>query len=154
MTTSNFEQLERELLDAISAANDLVALDDVRVSALGKKGRISELMKGLGDMPPEERKAFGQAVNGLKERVGTALAERKDVLQEAELSARLSNRPCSAFCFGPHRRSRAHPLRISWSSMLALSSDTRNSPPSGIASRELTARLMSVISSSSGSTLA
>jgi phenylalanyl-tRNA synthetase alpha chain len=113
MTTSNFEQLEKELLGAVDAAGDLVALEDVRIAALGKKGRISELMKGLGQMVPEERKAFGQAVNGLKERVSDALNARKDALQAAELSARLSNeqeditltvRP------GPIAEGRIHPV--------------------------------------------
>ena len=77
--TNNFEQLERELQDAVAAASDLVSLEDVRVTALGKKGRISELTKGLGALPPEQRKAFGQAVNGLKERVGAALNDRSSV---------------------------------------------------------------------------
>jgi len=90
VTSSKFEQLERELLDAVAAAGDLVSLDDVRVAALGKKGRVSELMKGLGALPPEERKDFGQAVNGLKERVSEALTRRKGALREAELAARLS----------------------------------------------------------------
>ncbi|MDA7949315.1 MAG: phenylalanine--tRNA ligase subunit alpha [Hyphomicrobiaceae bacterium] len=91
MTTTNFEQLEKELLEAIAAADDLVTLEDVRVIALGKKGRVSELMKGLGALEPEERKAFGQAVNGLKERVSAALSARKDTLHEAELSKRLAS---------------------------------------------------------------
>ena len=42
---------------------DLGALEEVRVAALGKKGRVSELMQTLGRVPPEERKSFGQAVN-------------------------------------------------------------------------------------------
>ncbi len=91
MTTSNFDQLENELLQAIASADGLVALEDVRVTALGKKGRISELMRGLSALAPEERKAFGQAVNGLKERVGNALSARRESLHEAELSQRLTN---------------------------------------------------------------
>jgi len=91
MTSNNFEQLERELLDAIAAAGDLVSLEDVRVAALGKKGRISELMKGLGAMAPEERKAFGQGVNGLKQRITEALSLARETLQEAELTARMGS---------------------------------------------------------------
>ena len=81
--SNNFEQLERELRDAVAAASDLVLLEDVRVTALGKKGRISELMKGLGALPPEQRKDFGQAVNGLKERISEALVARKEALHAA-----------------------------------------------------------------------
>jgi len=98
MTSSNFEQLERDLLDAIAAARDPGSLEDVRVAALGKKGRISELMKGLGALAPEQRKAFGQAVNGLKTRVGEALSERKEALREAELSARLGSEQATLHC--------------------------------------------------------
>jgi phenylalanyl-tRNA synthetase alpha chain len=73
MNPSELEKLQGELLGAVAAANDLAALEDVRVSALGKKGQISELMKGLGAMAPEDRKAFGQAVNGVKQAVSDAL---------------------------------------------------------------------------------
>ncbi len=113
MTTTNFEQLEEELLEAVAAAGDLVTLEDVRVTALGKKGRISELMKGLGGLEPEERKAVGQAVNGLKERVSDALSARKDMLHEAELSQRLANEQADITLpprAGPLAEGRIHPV--------------------------------------------
>ena len=69
---------------------DLDALEEVRVAALGKKGRVSELMQTLGRMAPEERKSFGQAVNQLKERVGEALDAKRETLGRAALSARLA----------------------------------------------------------------
>ena len=74
--------LEKKLLTEISAAADLKALEDLRISTLGKKGRVPELMAQLGKLPPEEKKTFGQAVNGLRDRVTMALEARK-----AELSA-------------------------------------------------------------------
>lgn len=113
MTTSNFEQLERELLDAVEAAGDLVALEDVRIAALGKKGRVSELMKGLGQMAPEERKDFGQAVNGLKARVSEALNARKVLLQSAEMSERLAREQADITLptrAGPLGEGRIHPV--------------------------------------------
>ena len=84
------QKLESDLLAAIEAAGDLRALDDVRVAAFGKKGHISGLMRGLGAMAPEERKGFGQAVNGVKQRVSEALDVRRETLQRAELDARLA----------------------------------------------------------------
>ena len=113
MTTTNFEQLEKELLEAVAAAGDLVTLEDVRVTALGKKGRISELMKGLGGLEPDERKAVGQAVNGLKTRVSDALSARKDMLHEAELSQRLANEQADITLpprGGPLSEGRIHPV--------------------------------------------
>lgn len=82
--------LEAGLLSEIAAASDLASLEAVRVSALGKKGRVSELMATLGSLPPEERKSFGQTVNALKTRVSEALDARKAGLEGEALAARLA----------------------------------------------------------------
>src|SRR5258706_1071931 len=84
-------QLERDLLSAVQAADNERALDDVRVAALGKKGSISELLKTLGAMSPEERKAKGPLLNGLRDKVGEAIAARKVKLADASLDARLQS---------------------------------------------------------------
>jgi phenylalanyl-tRNA synthetase alpha chain len=83
--------LERDVLREIAAAADLAGLDAVRVSAIGKKGRVSELMTQLGKLPPEERKSFGATVNALKSKVSDALDARKATLETAALSARLAS---------------------------------------------------------------
>lgn len=83
------EKLEQELIAAVSAAPDLSVLENLRVNALGKKGRITELMKGLGGMSPEERKSMGPRLNGLKSVVATAIATRKTGLETAALDSRL-----------------------------------------------------------------
>jgi phenylalanyl-tRNA synthetase alpha chain len=82
--------LEHELLRATAAAADENALEKVRVAALGKSGSISALLKNLGSLPPEERRARGALINGLKERVTAAIAARKAQLSDAALDARLS----------------------------------------------------------------
>jgi phenylalanyl-tRNA synthetase alpha chain len=82
--------LEREILASITSATDERALEAVRVSALGKKGAISELLKTLGSMSAEERKLQGPLINGLKERVTEALAARRLTLKDAALDARLN----------------------------------------------------------------
>jgi phenylalanyl-tRNA synthetase alpha chain len=87
---SNLEQLEHEIAGAIAAAADEAALETVRVSALGKKGSVSELLKTLGSMTPQERKEKGPAINGLKDRVNAALAARRAALKDAALTARLN----------------------------------------------------------------
>jgi phenylalanyl-tRNA synthetase alpha chain len=90
MTAIDLSKLESELLAEVAAASDLAQLDQVRVSAVGKKGRVSDLMSKLGSLPAEERKAFGQSVNTLKSKVTEALDQRKAVLDSAELEARLA----------------------------------------------------------------
>ncbi len=86
---SDHEQLARDLHEEIKAAGDESALEAVRVSALGKKGRISQLMKSLGSMDPEQRKIMGPALNGLKNDIQAAISERQKALYAAALDARL-----------------------------------------------------------------
>ncbi|HJZ32966.1 MAG TPA: phenylalanine--tRNA ligase subunit alpha [Hyphomicrobiaceae bacterium] len=83
--------LEAALIAEIGAASDLRALEDVRIAALGRKGRVGELMGRLGALTPEERKGFGQAINGLKQRVSEALEARKQELDRVLLRARLAS---------------------------------------------------------------
>jgi phenylalanyl-tRNA synthetase alpha chain len=83
--------LERDVLAEIAAAADPAGLEAVRVAAIGKKGRISELMAQLGKLPPEERKSFGATVNALKTKVSDALDTRKAALESAALAARLAS---------------------------------------------------------------
>ncbi len=86
---SDHEQLSRDLHEEIKAAGDEAALEAVRVSALGKKGRISQLMKSLGSMDPEQRKIMGPALNGLKNDIQAAIAERQKALYAVALDVRL-----------------------------------------------------------------
>jgi len=86
----DLKKLEDELLAAIAAAKNDAVLETVRVGALGKKGSISELLKTLGTMTPEERKRQGPRINGLRDRVSEAIAERRDALKRAAIAERLS----------------------------------------------------------------
>jgi phenylalanyl-tRNA synthetase alpha chain len=81
--------LQSDLLAQILAAGDEAALEAIRVAALGKKGSISELLKTLGAMSPDERKIQGPLLNGLRDSVTNAIAARKAELADAALEARL-----------------------------------------------------------------
>lgn len=82
--------LESQILSSIAAASDEAALESVRVAALGKKGSISELLKTLGSLSPDERKVQGPLFNGLRDRVSEAIAARKAALGDEALNARLA----------------------------------------------------------------
>jgi phenylalanyl-tRNA synthetase alpha chain len=82
--------LENEIMRIVGAADDEAALEAARVAALGKKGSISALLATLGKMPPEERKEKGPLINGLKDRVTTAVAARREALKHAALERRLN----------------------------------------------------------------
>ena len=88
--SSELTGLRDELIGAIDAVGDETGLEALRVSALGKKGAISERMKGLGKLDPEARKEMGQALNALKDEVGAAIAARQQTFKEAALEARLA----------------------------------------------------------------
>jgi len=88
---TDVESLEKEIRAAVEKADSEDALEAVRVSVLGKKGSVSELLKTLGAMSPEERQTAGPAFNGLKQRVGEAIAARRDTLKREELTLRISN---------------------------------------------------------------
>jgi len=88
---SDIHTLQKEILGAIAAAPDEAALEAIRVAALGKKGTISELLKTLGAMKPDERMVNGPLFNGLRDQVANAIAARKATLADALLKARLGN---------------------------------------------------------------
>ena len=86
----NLSAILQEALAAVAAANDIPALEEVRVTFMGKKGSITELLKSLGAMDPEARKLAGQHINELKQQVQDALNEKRDALQQAQLLAKLA----------------------------------------------------------------
>ena len=111
--TSDLGILESDLLKAIDAAADLMALEEVRIAALGKKGSVSQQMQRLGKLAPEERKAFGQSVNVVKTRVSEALEARKATLEEAALEERLATETADITLpvrLGPLAEGRVHPV--------------------------------------------
>jgi phenylalanyl-tRNA synthetase alpha chain len=110
---TDLNQLERDLLTQVEAAGDEAALETVRVSALGKKGSVSELLKTLGTMTPEERKERGPLINGLRDKVQGAITTKKDTLAEAALEARLSAERIDVTLpvpEAPESRGRIHPI--------------------------------------------
>ncbi|HYB55978.1 MAG TPA: phenylalanine--tRNA ligase subunit alpha [Alphaproteobacteria bacterium] len=85
----DLEALRSDLLRQVEGAASLASLEELRVSALGRKGRVTELMKELGSLDGEARKEAGRTLNLLKDAIGAAIEARKAALAEAELEARL-----------------------------------------------------------------
>lgn len=84
------DTMKPELLAAIDSADNLASLDEIRVNALGKNGRITTLMKTLGTLAPEERKLAGQVLNVFKNEIATALDAKKEVLETEALNKKLA----------------------------------------------------------------
>lgn len=120
----SLETLEQDILAQISSAADEAALEAVRVSALGKKGAISERMKSLGTMSPDERREAGAALNVLKDRVADAISIRKTALQEAALEARLvSERIDITLPVRPQASGTVHPVSQVWEEVVQIFGD-------------------------------
>jgi phenylalanyl-tRNA synthetase alpha chain len=81
---------DSHLLDQIRGAPDLAALEQLRVSALGKAGSITARLKSLGSMDPETRATEAPKIHAEREAVTSAIAQRKSALEEAELERRLA----------------------------------------------------------------
>jgi phenylalanyl-tRNA synthetase alpha chain len=116
--------LEQDILNQIAGASDEAALEAIRITTLGKKGSISEQMKSLGAMAPDERKNAGAALNVLKDTVTEAIAARKAVLQEAQLEQRLASEKIDVTL--PTRaepRGTVHPVSQVWEEVVQIFGD-------------------------------
>jgi phenylalanyl-tRNA synthetase alpha chain len=87
---SDLDTMSSGLLSRIGAAADLPALEAERIAALGKQGVVTQLLKTLGSMTPEQRQAEGPRIHGLREQVTDAIASRKAELEAAELDRKLA----------------------------------------------------------------
>jgi len=83
------DDLKQKYLGQIANAADEAALEDIRLTAVGKKGEVALKMRELGKMTPEERQTAGPALNALKDEINSALAAKKAALGDAALDERL-----------------------------------------------------------------
>lgn len=87
----NLVALTEEALELIKNADDLAALDHVRVEYLGKKGQITGLLKGLGKLSAEERPAAGAEINRAKQQVQEQINACKQAMEQAAIDAKLAS---------------------------------------------------------------
>jgi phenylalanyl-tRNA synthetase alpha chain len=114
-------RLEKKWLEAVASAPGLEALETVRVEALGKKGEISGLMKGLGALSPEERKSAGAKLNQLKDAVAAAIEARRSQLAEAAIDARLARETLDmTLPVGTGPQGRLHPISQTIDEIIAI----------------------------------
>lgn len=122
----DLDALERDLLGQVEQAGDEAALEALRVAALGKKGSVSDLLKTLGSMTPDERKERGPLINGLRDRVQGAISAKRETLAEAALDARLAAERIDVTLplrEAPETRGRIHPISQVIEEITAIFSD-------------------------------
>ncbi len=120
----SLQTLEQSLIDGISAAADETELESLRVSALGKKGAISERMKTLADMSPEERKTQGAELNALKEKLTQAIVAKKAAFQAKALEARVATEKVDVTLpVRPEAQGSIHPVSQVWEEIVQIWGD-------------------------------
>lgn len=85
------QEITKRAMEQIEAADEMAALNDVRVAILGKKGELTAVLKSMKDVKPEDRPAVGQLVNETRSAIEEKLAEAKERLEGAEMELRLKS---------------------------------------------------------------
>ena len=108
--TRDLEALQTEALASVAAAPDAATLDALELEILGKKGRLTTVLRGIGGLPTEDRPKVGAVANTVRTTIERALSERGTTLRGSELTARLSAEAVDVTTPGrPIRRGTLHP---------------------------------------------
>ena len=108
---AQLQELKTQALDKIAAASTVKELNDVRIAYLGKKGPITDLLKGMGKLPAEERPKMGALVNVVREEVTTQLEGRMVILEEEAINLKLQSETIDITLPGrPVKTGNSHPL--------------------------------------------
>ncbi len=121
---SDLKALQAEIAAAIVAARDERELEALRVATLGKKGSISERLKTLGSMSPEERKTAGAELNALRDATAKNIEARRAVFAELALEARLKSETIDVTLPArPETQGSVHPVTQVWQEVIAIFGD-------------------------------
>ncbi len=112
-------EMRERVMKNIEAAGATGALEQIRVAALGKKGELTALLRGMGKLPPEERPKMGQMVNEVRAALEQQLEAREKLLAEKEKAARLAEETIDVTLPGPERSAGSlHPMNIALRKMV------------------------------------
>ena len=89
MAVSQIENVRKEFLERLEKVNSIEELEKLRVEFIGRKGKVTELLKSIPKLPPEERKEFGKACNVLKGEIESLIKERLSYFKELEKKEKL-----------------------------------------------------------------
>jgi len=119
----DLKSLEADITARVADAQAEV-LEAIRIEALGKAGSVSALLKSLGSMSPDERREMGPLINGVRDRVAAAIADRKAAIDAAVLASRLeSERLDLTLPAPPRRKGSVHPTMQVMDEMIAIFAD-------------------------------
>jgi phenylalanyl-tRNA synthetase alpha chain len=108
--TRDLHMLRADVLAAIEGAPDTATLDALALDVLGKKGRLTTVLRGIGALPPDDRPKVGAVANAVRGAIESALAERSAAVRGSELTSRLTAESVDVTTPGrPVRRGTLHP---------------------------------------------
>ena len=108
---SQLTQLQTEAVDAIAVSPSLDELEQLRVKYLGKKGQLSQILRGMGKLSPEERPVVGSLGNKVKQAIQNSLETQKETLQQAAIAAKIASETLDVTMPGVSRPlGKIHPL--------------------------------------------
>ena len=112
-------EIRERVMAELSEARGTSRLEQIRVGVLGKKGELTGLLRGMGQLPPEERPKMGQLVNDVRKALEEALDKRAAELQAREKEARLAAEAVDVTMPGPERSAGSlHPMNIALDRMV------------------------------------
>jgi phenylalanyl-tRNA synthetase alpha chain len=88
--TARLDELRNEAEAAVASANDPAQLEELRVRYLGRKSELTGVLRGIRELPPEQRGPVGQAANEVRQALEALIGERESALQNADLERRLA----------------------------------------------------------------
>ena len=116
---NKLREIRERVLNELSEAKATSRLEQIRVNVLGKKGELTGLLRGMGQLPAEERPKMGQLVNDVRKALEDALEQRSAELKEREKQARLEAEAVDVTLPGPTRiASSLHPMNIALNKMI------------------------------------
>jgi phenylalanyl-tRNA synthetase alpha chain len=117
----DLDAIVAEAVALFAAIADPAELEQAKARFLGKQGALTERLKGLGKLPPEEKRAAGARINEAKDRIEQALADRRAALARAKLESRLAEEAIDVTLPGRDRgRGGIHPIIRTWQRIEAI----------------------------------
>ena len=116
--SNEFERLREEVMDALASAKDASEVDSLRVRMLGRKGKMKELLKSVGSLPPDERKEMGMKVNKVRDFVQQAIEDARKRIEIDSLNEALENEKLDVTLPGKAKPlGRFHPMSATFESL-------------------------------------
>ena len=107
------KSIQEEATDKIKSASDMDELEDLRVQYLGKKGEVTQILRGMGDLPPEKRPVIGKLANQVKGKLKKLIEEKKETFKQQEKEKKLQEESIDVTLPGNNIESATkHPLTL------------------------------------------